>query len=145
MADDDLSTMKRQKARRRFHKLNAYGGKGSGVDTRVICTELVRQGLMDPGLQHVDAQFTLNHLSPLTVRGYHVWAVGYVRWMQRSRLATRVARPLAQWRAEQIAYQMGARARPNVKGMAVRALGEPLCWLIGWTISLMDARPLLTG
>ena len=50
MADDDLSTMKRQKARRRFHKLNAYGGKGSGVDTRVICTELVRQGLMDPGL-----------------------------------------------------------------------------------------------
>ncbi len=91
MTDDDLSTMKRQKACQRFHKLNAHGGKGSGVDTRVICTELVRQGLMDPEPQYLDAQFTLTHLSPLTVR----------------------------------------------------ALSEPLCWLIGRAISWMDARPFL--
>jgi len=106
-------------------------GSASAGNTRVICTELVRQGLMAPSLQRLDIAYTLRHLSPATVRGYHAWAVPYVRLMKRSPLATYMVEPLARWRAEEIAFRMKARSRPHYGGRAVRAVGEPLCWLLG--------------
>lgn len=123
-------------------EIGAYGqftrdvvGRGDGSaaagNTRVICTELVRQGLMDAKLQRLDIAFTLRHLSPVTVRGYHVWAVPYVRVMKRSQLASHLIEPFARWRAEEIAHQMGARERANWKGKCVRWVGEPLCWVLG--------------
>lgn len=124
-------------------EIGAYGqftrdimGRGDGSaeagNTRVICTELVRQGLMDAKLQRVDIAFTLKHLSPVTVGGYHFWAVPYVEWMKRSRLATCLIEPFARWRAEEIAHQMGERAKPHWRGKLVRLIGEPLCWFVGW-------------
>ncbi|HEY9078409.1 hypothetical protein [Magnetovibrio sp.] len=107
------------------------GSSGGGDNSRVICTELVRQGLMAPSLQRLDIAFTLHHLSPATVRGYHAWAVPYVRLMKRSQLATRLVEPLARWRAEEIAYRMKARVRPHYRGRVVRWVGEPLCWVLG--------------
>jgi len=104
---------------------------GSGSSSRVICTELVRQGLMAPSLQRLDIAYTLRHLSPATVRGYHAWAVPYVRLMKRSGLATRVVEPLARWRAEEIAFRMKSRSRPHYRGRVVRWLGEPVCWALG--------------
>lgn len=106
-------------------------GTGSSASSRVICTELVRQGLMDGKLQLLDIAFTLRHLSPVTVRGYHVWAVPYVKLMKRSQLATHLIEPFARWRAEEIAHQMGERERANWKGKCVRWMGEPLCWALG--------------
>jgi len=106
-------------------------GDAASSNTRVICTELVRQGLMAPSLQRLDIAYTLRHLSPATVRGYHAWAVPYVRLMKRSPLATYMVEPLARWRAEEIAFRMKARSRPHYGGRAVRVLGEPLCWLLG--------------
>ena len=109
----------------------------SAQNTRVICTELVRQGLMQAKLQRLDIAFTFRHLCPATVRGYHFWAVPYVRLMKRSSFATRLVEPFARWRAEEIAYQMGARDKPNFKGKLVRLAGEPICWalgmVLGWT------------
>lgn len=104
---------------------------GGGDNTRVICTELVRQGLMASSLQRLDIAYTLRELSPATVRGYHAWAVPYVRLMKRSNLATRLVEPFARWRAEEIAYQMKARSRPHYGGKVVRVLGEPVCWALG--------------
>jgi len=123
-------------------EIGAYGqftrdivGRGDGSEsagnTRVICTELVRQGLMAPRLQRLDIAYTLRHLSPVTVRGYHAWAVPYVRLMKRSHLATRLVEPLARWRAEEIAYRMKSRSRPHYRGRVVRWLGEPVCWALG--------------
>jgi len=103
----------------------------SGDNSRVICTELVRQGLMAPSLQRLDIAYTLRHLSPATVRGYHAWAVPYVRLMKRSHLATRLVEPLARWRAEEIAFRMKSRSRPHYRGRVVRWLGEPVCWALG--------------
>ena len=107
------------------------GSDGAGSNTRVICTELVRQGFMAPALQRLDIAFTLKRLSPATVRGYHAWAVPYVRLMKRSNLATRVMEPIARWRAEEIAYQLGERVAPCWPGKAVRLVMEPSCWLLG--------------
>ena len=100
---------------------------------------------MPPNLQRLDIAFTLKHLSPATVRGYHFWAVPYVRVMKRSPLATRLMEPLARWRAEEIAYQMKARTKPHWRGRVVRLLGEPVCWVLGtvlgWTGDPMRFYP----
>ena len=94
---------------------------------------------MDGKLQRLDIAFTLRHLSPAKVRGYHAWAVPYVRLMKRSALATHLIEPFARWRAEEIAYQMGARKRANWKGKGVRGAGEPICWALGTVLGWWGA------
>ncbi|MCR4378645.1 MAG: LysM peptidoglycan-binding domain-containing protein [Rhodospirillales bacterium] len=116
-------------------------GASSSSNTRVICTELVRQGRMAPRLQRLDVAFTLRELSPVTVRGYHVWAVPYVRLMRKSKLATALIEPVATWRALEIAHRLGERDKPHHLGKAVRWVMEPLCWLIGHIAAMLPGDP----
>lgn len=44
---------------------------------------------------------------------------------------TRLICPVATWRAQEIAYQMGGRSKPHYLGKAVRAFMEPTCWVLG--------------
>ena len=123
----------------------ACGNGGGGG--RVICTHLMRQGLLDPVIWRADLAFTYKHLSPTTVRGYHLWAIPYVRLMRKSPLAQKLMRPLATWRAEELAYQMGVLQKSNWKGKVVRWTCEPICFALGvfakeqnWK-SLWDGQP----
>ena len=50
-----------------------------------------------------DMAFTFKNLSPVTVKGYHLWAIPYVKWMRKSPLAEKIMFPLALWRAEELA------------------------------------------
>ena len=111
-------------------------------DSRVVCTELVAQGLLNPGLYFLDVRFTEERLSPACVRGYHVWAVPLVRLMRKSEFVTRLVTPVARWRAEEIAHLLGAKPRGNVAGKLVRLMGEPLCRLIGAFVSETDYQQL---
>ena len=113
-------------------------GSASDSNTRVICTELVRQGLMAPRLQRLDIAYTLKKLSPTTVKGYHFWAVPYVRLMKKSSLATSAIEPFATWRALEIAYLMGDLKTPHMRGRLVRLIGEPLCLMIGWILEACE-------
>ena len=99
--------------------------------SRVICTQLLSEGFLDRRLWLCDVRFTLETLSPTTIRGYHLWAVPYVRLMRRYPLASEIIRPLSVWRAKEVAYQVGQRSQPHYGGKLVRAVGEPLCWLLG--------------
>lgn len=109
-----------------------YGaGKGGGKGDRVICTHFMRKGLMDQALWRADIAFTRQHLPAAMVRGYHLWAIPYVRLMRRSPWAEKLMLPLALWRAEEIAFHMGLREKGNWKGKLLRWTGEPVCWLIG--------------
>ncbi|MDV7339922.1 hypothetical protein RYZ26_09975 [Terasakiella sp. A23] len=108
----------------------AMGASGA-AGQRVICTELHAQGLMADDLYKLDVAFTKRCLSPVTVRGYHLWAIPLVRKMRKNRLLTRLIQPFATWRAKEIAYLMGARDRGHFGGMMVRLIGEPLCFLLG--------------
>ena len=107
------------------------GGGGGGGGGRVICTHLMRQGLLDPAIWRADLAYTYKHLSPTTVRGYHLWAIPYVRLMRKSPLAQKLIRPLATWRAEELAYQMGVLQKSNWKGKFLRLTGEPICFALG--------------
>jgi hypothetical protein len=98
---------------------------------RVICTELHAQGRLDTELYKLDVSFTKRCLSATTVRGYHLWAVPFVKWMRKYPFVSTLVCPVARWRAEEIAYNMGARPKGNYKGMIVRLFGEPICFLLG--------------
>jgi len=120
----------------------AKDGKGADTNTRVICTELVRQGRMDPHLQRLDIAFTLKKISPTMVKGYHFWAIPYVQLMRKSPLATAVIDPFASWRALEISYRMGNRTKPHLRGRLVRLIGEPICWMLGWMIEALAGEYL---
>lgn len=114
-------------------------GGGGGDGGKVICTELLRQGLFCPDLY--DEEVRLAHLvSDRTRAGYHLWAVPYVRLMRRSRLATRIVRPLAIAWAEQHTGR-----RNSIAGYATRLIGQPLCWLLGFVPTSTDHRKLYGG
>lgn len=104
-----------------------YGGGGSG---RVVCTELVRQKLMPKKLLKYEEFHTLHNFPTYAIRGYHFWAVPYVRLMQKYKWATKLATCFI-WRAEEIAYQIGKRPTGNWKGKILRWVVEPICYAIG--------------
>ena len=113
--------------------------------SRVICTQLLREGALDRHLWQCDMRFTLETLSPATIRGYHFWAVPYVRLMRRFPLASAIVRPLAVWRAKEVAYQLGHRPEPHYGGKIVRVLGESVCWLLGHVVPATDWQTLYTS
>jgi hypothetical protein len=110
---------------------NEGRSNGGNSSSRVICTHFFKKGMLDQEVWRADMTFTFKNLSPATVRGYHVWAIPYVRLMRRSPLAEKIMYPLAVWRAEELAYKMGVLKKGNWKGKLVRAIAEPLCLLIG--------------
>lgn len=103
------------------------GGGGS----RVICTHFYRKGMLDKDIWLADLQFTEQHLSKTTVKGYHYWAVPYVELMRKNPTFEKVMLPLAKYRAYELAYKMGVRTKGSIRGKLIRLVCEPMCYLIG--------------
>lgn len=104
---------------------------GGAIGGRVICTQLVREGLLHSSDQRLDMEFTFHRLSNIHARGYLFWARGYVEKMKRSPMLTRVTYRLVVWRLDEIKYQLGLRETPCYRGKVVRWIMEPLCYMIG--------------
>lgn len=117
------------------------GGGGGGGGNRVICTYLYQNKLMDKDLWEMDLEFTKN-ISNETINGYHYWAIPYVELMRKHQWAVKLAQPLAQARAEEVAYQLGKRKNGNFFGKIVRLIGEPICFAIGMFVGEQDWQKL---
>lgn len=116
----------------------AVGGfLGGLVGGRVICTYFAMRGELSRELLKADLAYT-EHLSPITVRGYHAWAVPYVRLMRHSKLARDVMRPIATARAEEIAFRMGVRTEGNLIGRAIDTVGQLFCFTLGLVVKATD-------
>jgi hypothetical protein len=102
---------------------NEFGG-------RVICNELMRQGIMTRKQVILDYKFTRDYLTPTHVNGYHVWAVWMVKQMRKGKFV-KFWKHVAGHRANEIAYIYGERDDPDYLGKVYRRLLEPLCWSIG--------------
>ena len=98
--------------------------------TRVICNELLRQGLMTRRQVLLDYKFTEEHLSEQHVRGYHFWAIGVVKRMRKGK-GVGFWKHIATHRANEIEYIYGKRKTPDYLGKVYRRIFEPTCWLIG--------------
>jgi len=107
----------------------AAGGLVEAV-TRVICNELLRQGLMTRRQVLLDYKFTDEHLSEQHVRGYHFWAIGVVKRMRKGK-GVGFWKHIATHRANEIEYIYGKREKPDYLGKVYRRIFEPTCWLIG--------------
>jgi len=97
---------------------------------RVICNELMRQGLADRKQVVMDYKFTRDYLTPTHVKGYHVWAVWMVKQMRKGRFV-KFWSHVAGHRANEIAYIYGERDKPDYLGKVYRKIFEPVCWLVG--------------
>jgi len=110
---------------------------GGMLGGRLICNELMRQGMMTRKQLILDYKFTKDYLTPQHVLGYHVWAIWMVRQMRKGRFVnfwTHVARH----RANEIAYIYGEREKPDYLGKVYRKIGEPICWSIGFFCKKTD-------
>jgi hypothetical protein len=108
---------------------------------RVICNELVRQGLMSREHMMLDYKFTKEHLTPQHVRGYHFWAVPVVRKMREGK-SVGFWRHVATHRANEIAHIYGKRDKPDYLGKVYRRIFEPACWLVGAICKQKDWQSL---
>jgi hypothetical protein len=114
------------------------GGLIGGVlGGRVICNELMRQGIMTRKQVVLDYKFTEDYLTPQHVAGYHVWAVWMVRQMRKGRLVN-FWKHVAGHRANEIAYIYGDRDKPDYLGKVYRKILEPICWSIGFFCKKTD-------
>lgn len=108
---------------------------------RVICNELVRQGLMSREHMMLDYKFTKEHLTPQHVRGYHFWAVPVVRKMREGK-SVGFWRHVATHRANEIAHIYGKRDKPDYLGKVYRRIFEPACWVVGAICKQKDWQSL---
>ena len=106
------------------------GGVVGGLVGRVICNELMKQGIMDRKQVVLDYKFTRDYLTPQHVAGYHVWAVWMVKQMRKGRLVGLWSH-IAGHRANEIAYIYGERDKPDYLGKLYRKILEPICWTVG--------------
>ena len=115
-----------------------WGGLIGGIlGGRVICNELMRQGIMTRKQVVLDYKFTEDYLTPQHVAGYHVWAVWMVRQMRKGRLVNFWTH-VAGHRANEIAYIYGERDKPDYLGKVYRKILEPICWSIGFFCKKTD-------
>ena len=106
------------------------GALGSIIGGRVICNELMRQGLLTRKQVVMDYRFTRDYLTPTHVNGYHIWAVWMVKQMRQGKFVN-FWKHVAGHRANEIAYIYGEREKPDYLGKIYRKILEPTCWLIG--------------
>jgi hypothetical protein len=91
----------------------------------VICTELVRQGKLSEDL-YLAGHEHFTKLSPVTVNGYHAWAMRLIPLMQKSEKLSNFFLPVAKAR-----YEMIVNKKFSLLGAATIYIGQPLCYLIG--------------
>jgi hypothetical protein len=106
------------------------GALGSILGGRVICNELMRQGLLTRKQVVMDYKFTRDYLTPTHVNGYHIWAVWMVKQMRKGKYV-KFWKHVAGHRANEIAYIYGERDKPDYLGKIYRKILEPTCWVVG--------------
>ena len=110
---------------------------GGLIGGRVICNELMRQGLLTRKEVLLDYRFTRDYLTPTHVNGYHVWAVWMVKQMRQGRFVPFWTH-VAGHRANEIAHIYGERDKPDYLGKVYRKVLEPICWSIGFFCKTTD-------
>jgi hypothetical protein len=113
------------------------GALGSIIGGRVICNELMRQGLLTRKEVILDYRFTRDYLTPTHVNGYHVWAVWMVKQMRKGKFV-KFWKHVAGHRANEIAYIYGERDKPDYLGKVYRKILEPTCWVVGSFCKVTD-------
>jgi hypothetical protein len=103
----------------------------------VICTELVRQGLLSEEL-YVGGFDHFSSLSNQTIRGYQVWAKKIVPLMREHRWLAELLAPIGVGR-----YEFIVNKKITFWGLITVYLGQPICHIIGLFVSPFSAFEVL--
>ena len=123
-------------------------GRGSGTDAgtagggRIICSELVRQGLIPAYERRIEEAHTLRHKSDTSIRGYHIWAQPVVAKMKKSKKFTKLWLWVMKHRNNEIKRIMKGEGKHDYIGKALRAVLEPFSYMVGLcsTVDPVDER-----
>jgi hypothetical protein len=130
-----------------IESLGPESGMGSSVgnesdNKKVICTELVRQGLMSERDRKACWLYAKRHLSDHFMKGYHFWAVPYVRLMRRYDWAVQMINPFVRSRTAHIRHRLGFTEESNWVGRLICAVHDPMCDFLGRFVSGPDVQCL---
>ena len=135
----------RRREREREEERRRRNQTSTDANSKVICTELHRQGLLSREDQLLGLRYVREHLTSRHERGYHVWAIPVVRRMRRSKRATAFWHRLAKARADHIAFTYGDESRRNRWGQLLCAIGHPTCYLLGGIVGEQNCRSLYSS
>ena len=126
--------------------VNNAGGDG-GTDSRVICTELYKQGKLSRDLYRMDVVYTARELPATLVRGYHYWAIPMVPVIRKNKLVCDIFEYLTLKRAEEIAHIVDPITYPKstFTGRLIKTVGEAVCYGIGKFVKQKDYSVLYNG
>ena len=106
------------------------GGKAI-ADSSVICTELCKQGYIDPYILMLDGLYRDCYVDDNTYNGYMSWAPSVVKLMQKSKVFTLlVAIPAKSW-AINSASKMDKNIPSTLIGKILNKIGVPICRALG--------------
>jgi len=115
--------------------------KSGGLKT-VICTHLYSLNLLPGELyNHEIALKHLESLDPAIIRGYHFWAVPFVRLLKRSPLLSSALIPLLLPLCIS-RYKQVITGKKTIGGFLTITLGHPICAMIG---SLVQGKEIPDG
>ncbi len=92
------------------------GALGGALGGRVICTQLVRDGLLPASDQRLDMEYTFLALSNIHMRGYLFWARPWVRLMNRKPWLRDITHRVIVWRLDEIKFKMGILPKSRLRG-----------------------------
>lgn len=121
---------------------NKDGNGSAGGAAKVICSELVRQGMMIEKHRRDCTVYALSRLPSSFMTGYHFWAVPYVRVMRRSKLATLLMGFFVKHRTQEVRRRLGRTVLGSGWGKVICALHDPLCSWMGRFVPESDYRSL---
>lgn len=100
-------------------------------DASIICTELNRQGYLPDVILALDTIHGKRNIDCYTYIGYRHWADTIVKWMQKSKLVTRIVKPFARAWAYEMASRIDSGVKGNLLGKVLLKVGVPICRYIG--------------
>jgi hypothetical protein len=123
---------------------DAYGGGDGGGDggSPVICTQLFSMGIMSANLYQGEGEHAKN-IPNIIRRGYHFWAVPFVRGMRKNQLLFKLGKTLGLSWAQYAAHKANPdKFAPNYLGTVINAIGTPICATLGLFVGETDWETL---
>jgi|TARA_R100001086_G_scaffold163239_2_gene88015 predicted RNase H-like HicB family nuclease len=112
-------------------KDNTKEGNQGGKSTRIICSELYRQGLISKEDYVLDLYYTSKYLTEQHTAGYWHFAVPAVKAMRLSKFWTAFWKEIAYNRLQDIKWRLG-EGKFNLRGRIYSAVFEPFCYISGY-------------
>lgn len=118
------------------------GDFSGGGGTPVICTQLFSMGIMSANLYQGEGEHAKN-IPNVIRRGYHFWAVPFVRGMRKNQLLFKLGKTLGLSWAQYAAHKANPdKFAPNYLGTFINAIGIPICAALGLFVGETDWETL---